>query len=62
MECYGLSVYVMLVAAGYKRFIELIWERQAQEAFKDKYSGYYRQHPFFSFDHTYGPQLCTRNL
>ncbi|GAK56994.1 predicted iron-sulfur flavoprotein [Candidatus Vecturithrix granuli] len=48
---WAFPLYVMLVAAGYKRFIELIWERKAQEAFKDKYAAIIATSIHF-YDHT----------
>ncbi len=35
---WAFPVYIMHVHAGYKRFIELIWERQAQQTFANKYA------------------------
>jgi len=35
---WAFPLYVLLVPSQYKRFIELIWERGAQAAFKDKYT------------------------
>jgi len=34
---WGFPVYVMLVCSQYKRFIELIFEKEAESFFKDKY-------------------------
>ncbi len=35
---WAFPVYNFIVPSQYKRFIELIWEREAGEAFKDKYA------------------------
>ena len=35
---WAFPVYFLLVPSNYKRFIELIWERGAEDAFKDKYT------------------------
>lgn len=35
---WAFPLYYFLVAAQYKRFIELIWERNVADAFKDKYT------------------------
>ena len=35
---WGFPLYIMLVPAQYKRFIELIYERNVKNIFKDKYS------------------------
>lgn len=35
---WSFPLYVFLVHANYKRFIELIWERGCQDVFKDKYT------------------------
>ncbi len=35
---WGFPVYVMLICSQFKRFIELIFERDAQSNFKDKYT------------------------
>ena len=35
---WAFPLYFLLVPSDYKRFIELIWERGAEDAFKDKYS------------------------
>lgn len=48
---WGFPLYYMLVPAGYKRFIELSWERQAQDAFKDKYAAILATSIHF-YDHT----------
>lgn len=46
-----VPVYVMLVPSQYKRFIELIWKHQAQDAFKDKYTAVFTTSVHF-FDQT----------
>lgn len=48
---WAFPLYVFLVHAHYKRFIELIWERGAQEAFQDKYAALLATSIHF-FDHT----------
>jgi multimeric flavodoxin WrbA len=35
---WAFPLYFLLVPSNYKRFIELIWERGAENAFKDKYA------------------------
>jgi multimeric flavodoxin WrbA len=35
---WAFPLYFLLVASQYKRFIELIWENNAQEVFRDKYA------------------------
>jgi multimeric flavodoxin WrbA len=35
---WAFPLYVFLVPSQYKRFIELIWERNAQDVFKEKYA------------------------
>ena len=35
---WAFPVYFLLVPSNYKRFIELIWERGGEDAFKDKYA------------------------
>ncbi len=44
-------VYVFLVPSQYKRFIDLIWERGAQDAFQDKYTAVLTTSIHF-YDHT----------
>jgi multimeric flavodoxin WrbA len=44
-------VYYWLVPANYKRFIELIWEREAKNAFRGKYTAFLSTSIHF-FDHT----------
>jgi len=48
---WAYPLYVMLVHADYKRFIELIYERNVQEAFKGKYAAQLATSIHF-FDHT----------
>lgn len=48
---WAFPLYYMLVHGNYKRFIELIWEREAQEAFKGKYAAALSTSIHF-YDHT----------
>ncbi|MDF2926146.1 MAG: hypothetical protein K0R57_5060 [Paenibacillaceae bacterium] len=48
---WGFPLYVYLVHGSYKRFVELIWERGVQDAFKDKYAALLATSIHF-FDHT----------
>ncbi len=48
---WAFPLYVFLVASQYKRFIELITERDAQDAFKNKYTGVLTTSIHF-YDHT----------
>lgn len=48
---WAFPLYFCLVHANYKRFIELIWERRAAEAFEDKYAATLSTSIHF-FDHT----------
>jgi multimeric flavodoxin WrbA len=48
---WGFPLYVMLVHAGYKRFIELVFERGAEAAFRGKYTITLSTSIHF-FDHT----------
>ena len=48
---WAFPLYVFLVPSQYKRFIELIWERGAQSAFKDKYTAVLSTSVHF-YDHT----------
>lgn len=48
---WAFPVYVFLVPSQYKRFIELIWERGAQAAFKNKYTASISTSLHF-YDHT----------
>jgi multimeric flavodoxin WrbA len=47
---WAFPLYYYLVHAGYKRFIELIWERSAQDAFFNKYTAVLSTSIHF-FDH-----------
>ncbi|MEI6185720.1 MAG: NAD(P)H-dependent oxidoreductase [Dehalococcoidia bacterium] len=48
---WAFPLYVFLVCSQYKRFIELIWENGAQDAFRGKYAGVLSTSIHF-FDHT----------
>ena len=48
---WGFPLYILHVHANYKRFIELVFERGAQEAFKDKYTAAISTSIHY-FDHT----------
>jgi multimeric flavodoxin WrbA len=48
---WGFPLYILHVHGNYKRFIELVFERGAQEAFKDKYTAAISTSIHF-FDHT----------
>jgi multimeric flavodoxin WrbA len=48
---WGFPLYILHVHANYKRFIELVFERNAQEAFKGKYTAALSTSIHF-FDHT----------
>ena len=48
---WAFPLYYMLVHSGYKRFIELIWERGAADAFRDKHAAALSTSIHF-FDHT----------
>ncbi len=48
---WAFPLYVFLVPSQYKRFIELIWERGAQDTFKDKYTAVLTTSVHF-YDHT----------
>ncbi|MFX0059757.1 MAG: NAD(P)H-dependent oxidoreductase [Candidatus Heimdallarchaeota archaeon] len=48
---WGFPVYVMLVCSQYKRFIELIFERNATNVFKEKYTAVLSTSIHF-YDHT----------
>ena len=48
---WAFPLYVFLVSSQYKRFIELVWEREAQEAFRNKYAAVLTTSIHF-FDHT----------
>jgi len=48
---WAFPLYYLLVPSQYKRFIELIWEREAAEAFKNRYTAVLSTSIHF-FDHT----------
>jgi multimeric flavodoxin WrbA len=48
---WAFPLYFLLVQSGYKRFIELIWEREAESSFKNKYAASLSTSIHF-FDHT----------
>ena len=48
---WAFPLYVLLVSSQYKRFIELIWERGAEDVFKDKYTAALSTSIHF-YDHT----------
>jgi multimeric flavodoxin WrbA len=48
---WAFPLYYLLVSSQYKRFIELIWERQAVDGFKNKYTAVLSTSIHF-FDHT----------
>ena len=48
---WAFPLYIMLVHAGYKRFIELIWEREVQDVFQGKYASAIATSIHF-YDHT----------
>jgi multimeric flavodoxin WrbA len=48
---WAFSLYILLVHSNYKRFIEFIWERGVESAFKDKYTASLSTSIHF-FDHT----------
>ncbi len=48
---WAFPLYVFLVASQYKRFIELVFERKAEDAFRAKYAGALSTSIHF-FDHT----------
>ncbi len=57
---WAFPLYILLVPSQYKRFIELIWERDVQSAFKDKYTAVLTTSIHF-FDHTahnYMQSIC----
>lgn len=57
---WGFPLYIMLVHAGYKRFIELLFERGAEAAFRGKYAVTLSTSIHF-FDHTaheYMREVC----
>jgi multimeric flavodoxin WrbA len=48
---WAFPLYYLLVSSQYKRFIELLWEREAVDAFKNKYTAVLSTSIHF-FDHT----------
>jgi multimeric flavodoxin WrbA len=48
---WAFPLYILLVHANYKRFIELVWERGVEDAFADKYTASLSTSIHF-FDHT----------
>ena len=48
---WAFPLYVFLVSSQYKRFIELLWERKAEDVFKNKYTSALTTSIHF-FDHT----------
>ena len=48
---WAFPLYVFLVSSQYKRFIELLWEKKGQDAFKSKYTALLTTSIHF-FDHT----------
>jgi len=48
---WAFPLYVFLVSSQYKRFIELLWERNGADAFRDKYAATLSTSIHF-FDHT----------
>ncbi len=57
---WAFPLFVFLVPSQYKRFIELVWERNAQDAFRDKYTAVLTTSIHF-FDHTahnYMQSIC----
>jgi len=48
---WAVPLYVMLVPCQYKRFIELIWEKHAEDTFKNKYAAVITTSIHF-YDHT----------
>lgn len=48
---WAFPLYVMIVHANYKRFIELLWERDVEDAFEGKYTAALSTSIHF-FDHT----------
>lgn len=48
---WAFPLYVFLVSSQYKRFIELLWERKVEDAFKNKYTSVLTTSIHF-FDHT----------
>ena len=48
---WAFPLYVFLVSSQYKRFIEILWERNGADAFRDKYAATLSTSIHF-FDHT----------
>lgn len=48
---WSFPLYILIVSSQYKRFIELIWERGAQDAFAGKYAAVYSTSIHY-YDHT----------
>ncbi len=48
---WAFPLYVFLVSSQYKRFIELLWEKKGEDAFKNKYTALLSTSIHF-FDHT----------
>jgi multimeric flavodoxin WrbA len=57
---WAFPLYFLMVPSQYKRFIELIWERGAQDAFKDKYTAVLSTsiHFFDHIAHNYVNAVC----
>ncbi len=57
---WGFPLYILLVCSQYKRFIELIFERNAQDAFRGKYAASLSTsiHFFDHFPHRYIRGIC----
>ncbi|HOP64737.1 MAG TPA: NAD(P)H-dependent oxidoreductase [Spirochaetota bacterium] len=60
LTIWGTPLYVCLVPSQYKRFIELIWERGAEEKFRDKYAAVITTsiHFFDNTAHNYMRGIC----
>jgi len=57
---WAFPLYYFLVPAQYKRFIELLWERDSTGAFKDKYAAVFSTsiHFYDHIAHTYLNAIC----
>jgi len=57
---WAFPLYVFLVAGQYKRFIEMIWEQDASEAFRDRYTCVFSTsvHFFDNTAHQYMRGIC----
>jgi len=57
---WAFPLYILLVHANYKRFIELIWERGAEDAFGGKYAASLSTsiHYFDHTAHNYVQAIC----